>query len=559
MPGQSRGTWINKLRGGTAGAHGTTYYPKPVRRAFLPGACPRHPDSQSKEKMESNIGRPRNPALSNGSGLAPASRNGDSSASAPVDAATSVLPPPPTIVPPSALVDATRLPGPGTEHRSAEERAQLAQQTENSGLHNDLITAIVRQVNGPGPSSSTLDKARILAQWQRLSRAFRSEIHLLLQHPAMAEVGRRVMTNTIAHLANRGSLNRAGLQNAVENAVQNKQHVGINLAAINSRDHRDVVLDVLERLADLRHDKPLLSLDIQAPEVGGSIPRLLQVLEAVDTRNPQLSEFQLNMERNKLVDADAGMLCRLKMLTSLDLYANGLTEKGAAELVKLPLLTTLNVCRNALGDDGAKILAGHPALARMNISRNKLSIEGLRNLAANTRLIGLDVGENGIGIAGAEVLSTMQSLEFLGAQGNMINSEALALLSKMRNLTTLDVSANGLSDSGAKALPLFNGLAELRVGWNNLTAAGALSIAGMSGLTTLDIAANPIGAEGGRALASMPNLTSLSAWMCDLGFEGAMALAAQARLTHLHIRKNGLDAADEVILKARASASDVVL
>lgn len=509
--------------------------------------------------MESNIGRLRNLPLSTESGVPTVNNSGDLTAMTPVNAATHALPLPPTVVPPSMLVTGTRLPAPASEHGSMPERAtQVAHPPENAELHADIVSAIVQQVNGANVATSTLDKAKMLTQWQRISKAFRNEIQLSLQQPAMAEVGRRAMANTIAHLANRGNLDRAGLQKAVDRVLQNKQHVGINLATINNAEHRGVVLDVLERLADLRKDKPLLSLEVQTPMMYGSVPRLLQVLETVDASNAELGDFHLNMERNGLGDADAAKLSKLQKLTSLGLFLNRFTAQGAAHLVTLPRLTTLNVRQNALGDEGAKILAGHPALATLNISKNKLTIEGLRHLAANTVLVRLDLGGDRIGTEEAEVLSAMHSLKYLGVEDSKIPLEGVEKLSGMRNLTGLDVSSNKLTDKVAVVLESFGRLEEVRVGGNDMSAEGALSIAKMNSVKTLDIATNPI-REGGKALVSMPNLTSLSAWMCELGFDTAKELAEQPRLTHLDIRDNGLSAADKTILKAGAKASDVVL
>ena len=354
----------------------------------------------------------------------------------------------------------------------------------------------------------------------------------------------------------------------------------------------DSALTDLRKAASVEQTRECLMLMADCYEAQGNLDKALEALRLLDTREPEVAQRILALERRRdsLNSADKVTISGTEYplnTASLSLMDMGLTDEDMEQIVKLYALTSLNLSGNSITD--ISTLSALGGLTALDLSDNSISdisalaeLKGLRTLYLDRNPVrdfsALYMLENltTLSIKGTEI-SDEQILALSAALPNCaIHSDNdpdtaaditlggvtfksdvtelnlsnlgitdISALSVCRNLERLDLTGNQISD----LTPLMDipGLKKLYIKDNLIT-----DLRPLMALTTLQC----INAEGNGISSTVPlsSLISLKElYLADNPLNDCSGLAKLANLETLGLEGTGLQDEDLEYLKGLSS------
>ena len=253
----------------------------------------------------------------------------------------------------------------------------------------------------------------------------------------------------------------------------------------------DSALTDLRKAASVEQTRECLMLMADCYEAQGNLDKALEVLRLLDTREPEVAQRIMALERRRdsLNSADKVTIAGTEYplnTASLSLMDMGLTDGDMEQIVKLYALTSLNLSGNSLTDISALSTLG--GLSALDLSDNNISdisaLAGLKGLRA------LYLDRNPVGDFSA--LYALENLTTLSIKGVEISEEQLKALSTA--LPSCAIHSDNDPDSAADitlgGVTFKSDVTELNLSNLGITDISALSVC--RNLERLDLTGNQI-------------------------------------------------------------------
>ncbi len=210
---------------------------------------------------------------------------------------------------------------------------------------------------------------------------------------------------------------------------------------------------------------PVVAVDLGGVEVTDEVVKELLPLRHLTT----LSLGYAFDTKNRMTDAGAKDVARLKCLTTLRLGNCRVSDAGMKELGGLTNLTALDLSGTDITDAGLSELSRLPNLTDLRLGGRMMTDAGLKHLAPLTKLTSLSLATgslatNKVTDAGLTELKSLGSLERLDLTNTKVANAGLKELAPLKKLSTLNLVGTGVTEAGVRELAGWNGLTDLSLG-----------------------------------------------------------------------------------------------